>query len=549
MPIHRALALPGGRAVPSRHHAALLLAVALAATSCSRAGAAAPPPEKAIGHGRFRVAIDQPASLDPVLASQPAERLIATQLFDGLVSYDATTAAVVPAVATSWDVSPDFTMYTFHLRSDARFSDGEHVSAESFVRGMTRALSPALRSAPGSLSSELDDVVGAPAVIAGTAPSLAGAVALNATTLQIQLSGPDAEFLIRCGDGPFDPVPSVAMGSGWAVSPVGNGAFALAAAPAGGWLHSGSITLVPNRYHTPALPHVAEVVLKVIPAVADAYRAFLAGQVDWAPIPPTATAQVKALGKQSYIEGPLVATGYLTVVAPSGTPDATAAAVREAVSLGIDRSQVVAQVFGQAAAPATGFVPPLVPGSASPGTACAFCTFDPARARATLAGSGATLGGSLPLYFAAGVGEDAWVQGVAHDLQAALGVATEAIPVADSPSTGLPQVPPTPGWSLEAQTKVMDYPAPDDFVSLLASGTATTVAETLTQAITSARAEGDAGARAARYQSIERLAMASLPVIPVLWPRGVVLARLSTWSGLGMDPFGDPTLRTVTRKG
>jgi len=128
------------------------LALLLLATAC-QSGALAEPPATRV----FRVGTAPLASLDPVLASQPQERLVARQLFDGLVRYDDTTAAVVPDVATSWEINASNTAFTFHLRPKSRFSSGEDVTAQSFVHGFTRALTPAVYRAAGSLGYELDE--------------------------------------------------------------------------------------------------------------------------------------------------------------------------------------------------------------------------------------------------------------------------------------------------------------------------------------------------------------------------------------------------------
>src|SRR6266480_2913366 len=144
-------------------HPTLVGAVALAllAEACQSGALAEPPPETRV----FRVGTAPSASLDPVLASQPQDRLVARQLFDGLVRYDDTTAAVVPNVATSWEITANNTIFTFHLRPKSRFSSGEYVTAQSFVRGFTRALTPTVYGAAGSLAYELDGISGAAAVV------------------------------------------------------------------------------------------------------------------------------------------------------------------------------------------------------------------------------------------------------------------------------------------------------------------------------------------------------------------------------------------------
>lgn len=532
------------------------LALALLACGCSRSKASSE------GSGRFRMAIDRPVTLDPVLASQPAEQLIVRQVFDALVGYEATTAAVMPGVAQSWTISGDNTVYTFHLLPDARFSDGEAVTAESFVRGMTRALSPALVNAPGSLSGELDEIVGAPEVTAGTASTLAGAVALSTTTLQIRLSVPDAEFLLRCGDGPFTPLPKASAMAGhpsWAADPLGNGPFMLAAPPAGGWLDASQIVLVPNPDYAGTAPKIAAAVLKVIPDVNAAYEAWMKGQVDWAPIPPTASAHVQTLGKKSFLDDAVGVVDYLTVGIGSGAakPGTDPEAFREAISLAINRATLSEQVFDGAAHPARGLVPPVVPGSAAASgdgpNSCAVCDFQPTQARQLLAQSGIAVTGSIPLVYPAGLGEDPLMAAIAQDLQQNLGIEVVPTPRAAG-ALGSAAGSATLGVTLEGVSQLMNYPGADDFLSSLLSsegGALLTPADqsSLIGALATARAVVGPAARAAAYADAERAAMQTLPVIPLLWPRGIVLARLTRWSFLSMNPFGEPSLRTATPKG
>src|SRR5438270_9821320 len=123
------------------------LVLALLAAACQSGALAEPPPETRV----FRVGTAPLASLDPILASQPQERLVARQLFDGLVRYDDTTAAVVPNVATSRVINASNTVFTFPLRPMSRFSSVEYLTAQSFVPRVTPALTPRIHRAAGSI--------------------------------------------------------------------------------------------------------------------------------------------------------------------------------------------------------------------------------------------------------------------------------------------------------------------------------------------------------------------------------------------------------------
>src|SRR4051812_12704217 len=86
----------------------------------------------AIGNGT------EPETLDPHKATDVSSAEIIFQLFEGLVSYGP-DAAIVPGVAERWERSADGLSYVFHLRDNARWSDGTPVTAEDFVYSLRRA--------------------------------------------------------------------------------------------------------------------------------------------------------------------------------------------------------------------------------------------------------------------------------------------------------------------------------------------------------------------------------------------------------------------------
>ncbi|HVW27686.1 MAG TPA: peptide ABC transporter substrate-binding protein [Polyangiaceae bacterium] len=84
----------------------------------------------------------EPKTLDPGLMTGQPEHRLAMALFEGLARRDAKTLRPAPGVATSWDISPDGKRYTFHLRDDARWSDGHPVTADDFIYSWKRLLDP-----------------------------------------------------------------------------------------------------------------------------------------------------------------------------------------------------------------------------------------------------------------------------------------------------------------------------------------------------------------------------------------------------------------------
>ena len=131
--------------------------------------------------------------LDPHLVSGVTEHRVLTALFEGLVDLDAHMQPV-PAVAESWTVSEDLRVYTFTLREDARWSDGDPLTAADFVYSWQRMLSPALGA---EYAYMLHCLKNGRAFNEGaiTDPAAIGVKALDARTLEVTLENPTPYFL------------------------------------------------------------------------------------------------------------------------------------------------------------------------------------------------------------------------------------------------------------------------------------------------------------------------------------------------------------------
>ena len=86
----------------------------------------------------------EPKTLDPDIMTGEPEGRIAEAIFEGLTRLDARSLEPVPGVAESWDITPDGKTYTFHLRNNARWSDGHPVTAQDFTYAWRRLQDPAL---------------------------------------------------------------------------------------------------------------------------------------------------------------------------------------------------------------------------------------------------------------------------------------------------------------------------------------------------------------------------------------------------------------------
>ncbi|HEV8369442.1 MAG TPA: peptide ABC transporter substrate-binding protein [Pyrinomonadaceae bacterium] len=89
---------------------------------------------------------DEPESLDPPVSTGQPEARIYMALFDGLVEYNPKTLQPMPSMAERWDVNNDSSEFTFHIRQNGRWSNGDPIDANDFVFSFRRALSPELAS-------------------------------------------------------------------------------------------------------------------------------------------------------------------------------------------------------------------------------------------------------------------------------------------------------------------------------------------------------------------------------------------------------------------
>ena len=131
----------------------------------------------------------EPQSLDPHIATGVPEHKIITALMEGLVAKDSKTLEPRPAVASSWDISEDGRLYTFYLRKDARWSNGDPHNAHDYVWSWWRALQPALGNLYAYMYFPIDN---AREYYEGSITNFdqVGVKALDDHTLQVRLKNP-----------------------------------------------------------------------------------------------------------------------------------------------------------------------------------------------------------------------------------------------------------------------------------------------------------------------------------------------------------------------
>ena len=232
----------------------------------------------------------EPDSLDPQKARSVESQGILRDLCEGLTTLDK-SAGVAPGVASDWSVSPDGKTYTFKLRTDARWSNGDRVVAADFVAALRRLVDPSTGS---SYSQVIDVIANVGDIVAGKkAPDTLGVAAPDDATVVIRLATPAAYLPSLVSHTSTCPVhrPTLAQHPAELAKPgvmVSNGAFVLKE-----WVQGSHILVTRNHhYWNDAATRLAAVKYLLIPdenAELTRYRAdelhathvVPRGQFDW----------------------------------------------------------------------------------------------------------------------------------------------------------------------------------------------------------------------------------------------------------------------------
>lgn len=340
----------------------------------------------------LRVAIRLPQHLDPAFASDTYDVHVATQIFSGLVR-EAGDSLVVPDLAERWEVLDGGRQYVFHLRQDARWSDGAPVTAHDLEFAWRRNLDPALNLAQAYL---LDDVCGARAFRQGQLadPTELGFAALDDTTFAVDLEGPTAYFLYVLATPVALPSPrhTVQIHHDRWTDPeliVGNGPFLPK-----DFRRGEHLTLVRNNAYPADRPGSVEQIDMVSYLDApwhDMLDRYAANELDvlamWR-YPPEAIDAARRLWASEVIVKPesTEGLGFNTTQAPFDD-----SRVRRAFIMALDRRTLAEHLHPNQIA-SGGWVPPGLPGH-SPDVAL---PFDPAGAQRLLADAGYPKGRGLP---------------------------------------------------------------------------------------------------------------------------------------------------------
>ena len=447
-----------------------------------------------------------PRDYDPATEHDAGDKL----LYSGLVSLDP-HLKLVPDLAASWDLSADGRVYTFHLRTNARFHDGRAVTAQDVVYSWERAADPA--TASDTVLTYLGNIVGVDAMHSGQASHVSGLQVLDDHTLQVSIDAPIPYFLYKL----TMPVAfvldrnNVNSGSDWYRKPNGTGPYKLTR-----WDSFQDMVYQRNDdfyLNPPAIPYV---VIQLYSGTG--MQLYESGQIDITGVYSIDVPRVLDPSEALHADlhsGVDLCTNY--VVFDASQPPFDDPKVRQAFSMAVDRQKYVDVVMNGVGIPAKGLYPPALPGYS---LELKGLPYDPAAARQLLAQSRYGGAQGLPpiVYTDYGVGNVAGssVAALAQMWQQNLGV-TITIQNID-PSRYYDLLYSGHHGQLFAGGWCADYPDPENFADVLfhtgaQQNTGNYSNPALDAVLDRARLERDVTRRIALYQQAEQLIVQDAPAL------------------------------------
>ncbi|HSI09216.1 MAG TPA: peptide ABC transporter substrate-binding protein [Rariglobus sp.] len=338
------------------------------------------------------------ADLDPHLGTSANDYTVLSALFEGLVAEDPQTLAPVPGVAESWEVSADNLTYTFRLRANAKWSNGEPVTARDFLASWKRVLTPSLAADNASL---LYIVQNAEAFNKGELTDFAqvGFSSSDDRTVRITLEHPASYFLSLLQHWVWWPVhiPTIEKsgsayerGNRWARPEtfVGNGPFTLKE-----WKTGQHIDVAKSAtYWDAAHVRLNGIRFHPIEDLNAEERAFRSGQLHLTEALPVGKVDAYRSSNPELLRiDPYLGTYYYTLNV--NRPFLNEPKVRRALALAVDRSGIAEKILRGGQTPAHAFTPPGTAGY----TPVAHIPTDFEEARRLLAEAGYPEGKGAPI--------------------------------------------------------------------------------------------------------------------------------------------------------
>ena len=466
--------------------------------------------------GTLRLLFADPPTFDPHLTEDSTSGLLVNEIFGGLVTIEPFNFSVAPDLAESWEINEDGTVYTFRLRSDAKFHDGKPVTAQDIKWSIERVANPELASP--IVDQYLTDIVGVRARLDEAASEVSGVQVVDDQTVRFTVDAPKAYFMAKMTypSGFVLDQENVEIGDNWFETPNGTGAFRLDEYTIGETIRLGR-----NQYYHLGPPHVDEV--EMILSGGNRMILFENDEID---VTGVGLADLERVLDPTSPLNPLIhpyparfSTSYIGL--NTDQPPLDDPKFRKALNLAFDRDQIASVVYEGAVRPAKTIIPPRFP-SYNPDLDP--YPYDPEEARRLLAES---------KYGADPDSIPRMVLSISGSLGAAVPLGLEVILQAWEQELGLQVEIQQTEWAtfLEDVNQeryqmfslgwVADYPDPENFLDLLfhteSEGNNTNYSNPEVDAILElARVERDVTRRFELYNQVEEMILEDSPWV-LLW--------------------------------
>lgn len=528
---------------------ALPVAVALGASACGTGGSSS---NKGSAGGPVTIGIAEPDHLVPSNTVENNGYQVLSALFTPLVKFDGKGTPVFDNAAASSIDSSDKKVWTVHLRDGLNFHDGTPVTANSYIKAWNYAAYGPDAQVGTNFFGRIqgyDDLQSADGTSAPKARAMTGLKAVDDHTLQITLSQPFAEWEKVLGYNVFYPLPDAAfagdgtLNKAYEDKPIGDGPFQLK----GNWNHNQSVDVTRYANYTLAKPKVDEVDFKIYQDQDAMYADLQAGNLDVVPsMPSDKVASARTDLGDRLKKNPSSYFGYLTVPTfdPSYKPD-----IRKAISIAINRQEIVTKIFQGSYTPATSWVSPVVQG-ARDNTCGDACAYDPSAAKDLYTKAGGVPGNKIQLFYNADGGHKEWVDAVCNQVSGNLGVQCTGAPVAqfaelrkqagDHTLQGLLRG----AWSF-------DYPSIEDYLTpLYKTGASSNDSQYSSPDFDQTLAQADQATNEATaitgYQHAEDILAKDMPTIP-LWFKETIYGYSARMKHVDLDLFANVDVTTLGR--
>jgi len=502
-------------------------------------------------------------SLDPAFARNQQSIWMINQIFNGLVQVD-DQLNTIPAIAKSWDVSPDGLHYTFHLRSDVFFQDdplfkngkGRKVSPSDFVYSFNRLIDPKVGSSGGWIFSD-------------KVKDIHSFTVVNDSTFAIDLLKPFPAFMDLLATQYCMVVPREVVehyGKDFRSHPVGTGPFRFKY-----WKEDEILVLLKNENYwekdgNVRLPYLDAVKVSFISDKQSAFMDFIKKDLDFFKsvdgsyrddiLTKSGYMTSKYKGKFKLIKAPYLCTEYVGILVDTNQAIVKNSPlrfkkVRQAINYSIDKVKLIKYLRNGVGIPATsGFVPLGMPGFDS--TIVKGYHYDPAKAAKLLAEAGYPNGKGMPEIT---LTTSTTYKDLIEFIQGELGTLGMKVKVDVTPNASLRELMAKNEVNFFRGSWIADYPDAENYLSVFYSRNKVPYGPNYTayfnkdfdRLFERSYYEHDAKKRYILYHEMDNKVMENASVVPILYDQSVTMLQ-NNISGYPINPLSLMILKRVKKK-